>query len=109
MILVTGSEGLVGRSSPQFRASSGANTLCHATNVEALAGLLHLCLEQKTRPWLVFASSREVYGAQERLPVSEDASLKPMNVYARSKVDGERLVNECSGTRRSDDPRRRVE
>ena len=65
---------------------------CEAVNVTALTGLLRLCLGQSTRPWVIFASSREVYGAQDNLPVAEDAALRPMNVYARSKVRGERLM-----------------
>ena len=66
--------------------------LCNATNVIALRDLLRLCLERQAPPWLVFASSREVYGAQETLPVNEDAPLAPMNVYGRSKARGEYLV-----------------
>lgn len=44
------------------------------------------------RPWLVFASSREVYGQPRHLPATEDTPLRPINVYGRSKVEGERLV-----------------
>lgn len=43
-------------------------------------------------PWLIFASSREVYGESARLPVDETATCRPRNVYARSKVAGEELV-----------------
>lgn len=66
--------------------------LCAATNVEALESLVGLCLQCRPRPWLIFASSREVYGNPERLPVREDDPLQPINVYGRSKRDGERLV-----------------
>lgn len=38
---------------------------------------------------LVFASSREVYGEQERLPVPEDAPLLAKNPYGASKLGGE--------------------
>jgi nucleoside-diphosphate-sugar epimerase len=62
--------------------------LCRAVNVEALNGLVELSLAGE-RPWLVFASSREVYGQPDRLPVAEDAPLRPMNTYARTKVEGE--------------------
>ena len=44
------------------------------------------------RPWLVFASSREVYGQPPHLPATEDTPLRPINVYGRSKAEGERLV-----------------
>lgn len=44
------------------------------------------------QPWLIFASSREVYGQSATLPVSERSPLRPMNHYARSKLAGERDV-----------------
>jgi len=66
--------------------------LCHATNVSVLERLLRILSGRPSRPWLVFASSREVYGDAMVLPVREDAPLSPMNVYARSKVAGERMV-----------------
>lgn len=65
---------------------------CEATNVTAVGHLLRLCLEQSTRPWAIFASSREVYGEPERLPVGEGDALAPLNVYGRSKARGEALM-----------------
>jgi len=44
---------------------------------------------------LGFSSSREVYGQPELLPATEDAPLRPVNVYGRSKVEGELLVAEA--------------
>ncbi len=41
---------------------------------------------------LVFASSREVYGEPQRLPVKEDAPFAPKNIYGASKVAGEALL-----------------
>lgn len=64
--------------------------LCQQINERAFAQLVSLCTS--TRPWLIFASSREVYGQQDQLPVAEEAPLKPINTYARSKVFGEQLV-----------------
>jgi nucleoside-diphosphate-sugar epimerase len=69
---------------------------CISTNVGALRGVLRLCLEQKRRPWVLFASSREVYGDAKRFPVCESAPLQPVNLYARSKVKGEALVRAAS-------------
>lgn len=43
---------------------------------------------------LVFASSAEVYGNPERVPVAEDAPLRPANVYAASKLAAEALLGE---------------
>ena len=65
---------------------------CDATNVRALSSLLALCERQRQPPWVIFASSREVYGNQPHFPVSEAAPFGPINTYGRSKVDGERLV-----------------
>jgi UDP-glucose 4-epimerase len=68
---------------------------CTATNVDALGAIIQLCLEQKSRPWILFASSREVYGNAAQFPVAEDAPLRPVNLYARSKVKGEALIGEA--------------
>lgn len=68
---------------------------CVATNVVALRGLLEACLRAAPRPWVIFASSREVYGQASRLPVREDDARRPMNTYARTKYEGELLVEEA--------------
>jgi nucleoside-diphosphate-sugar epimerase len=65
---------------------------CWTVNVEATRALLNIALECPRRPWVVYASSREVYGQQDSLPVPETAALKPLNVYARSKLAAENLV-----------------
>lgn len=65
---------------------------CWAVNVEATRKILALALNSRRRPWLVYASSREVYGQQTVFPVSETAQLMPKNIYARSKVAAEELV-----------------
>ena len=44
--------------------------------------------------WLIFGSSREVYGEQESLPVKETAEKKPINIYGECKLKGELLVKE---------------
>ena len=41
----------------------------------------------------VYASSSAVYGEQEKLPITEDAPLKPTNTYGATKLAGEALVN----------------
>ena len=68
---------------------------CRSTNVGGLRRVLEAAFEQSARPWVLFASSREVYGQPRRLPATEDAPLLPVNVYGRSKVEGERLVEEA--------------
>ena len=69
--------------------------LCQETNVGGLRNVIEIACECTPAPWLIFASSREVYGQPEKLPVSEDCPLQPINVYGRSKVEGERLINEA--------------
>ena len=38
-----------------------------------------------------------MYGQPRQLPATEDLPLQPVNVYGRSKVEGERLVDEARG------------
>jgi nucleoside-diphosphate-sugar epimerase len=71
--------------------AQGQPDLCWETNVDALKSLLSLCGDSGR--WIVFASSREVYGQPLALPVAESAPLQPMNIYARSKVAGEALID----------------
>lgn len=66
---------------------------CWKTNVDGLANVLNLAQVQPSKPWFIFASSREVYGQPDVLPATENAPLNPVNFYGRAKVEGERLVN----------------
>ena len=68
---------------------------CWATNVHGLANVLGLAKPQKVKPWVIFASSREVYGQPTILPATENSPLNPVNIYGRAKVEGERLINEA--------------
>jgi nucleoside-diphosphate-sugar epimerase len=65
---------------------------CWAVNVDATRAILKIAFEAPRPPWVIYASSREVYGQQDSFPVPESASLAPLNVYARSKVAAEELV-----------------
>jgi len=42
-------------------------------------------------PWIVFASSREVFGEPKHLPVTETSPRSPINIYGVAKVAGEDL------------------
>ena len=68
---------------------------CLKHNVEGTTNILDAIQESPCKPWVIYASSREVYGQQETLPVRENAVLKPMNVYAQSKVAAEKKVLEA--------------
>ncbi len=67
---------------------------CWEVNVKGTQNVLAAAFEQSRngRPWVISASSREVYGQPDRLPVQEDASLSPINVYGRSKAAAEGLL-----------------
>ncbi len=68
---------------------------CASTNVGALKTILEIARKSPRRPWLIFASSREVYGQPESLPAAETSPIRPLNVYGRSKAEGERMVTEA--------------
>jgi UDP-glucose 4-epimerase len=70
---------------------------CRATNEGGTRNVLRAALTSPRRPWIVFASSREVYGEPDALPVGEDAPLRPVNVYGETKIAGERLIDEARG------------
>jgi nucleoside-diphosphate-sugar epimerase len=65
---------------------------CLHTNRQGTANVVNAALAMNPRPWVVFASSREVYGQAADLPVGENAPYSPVNVYGRSKVLAEQEV-----------------
>ena len=67
--------------------------LCWSINVDGTRCVLNSALASRSRPWVIYASSREVYGQQTRLPVPESAASQPLNVYARTKVESEKLMD----------------
>lgn len=69
--------------------------LASSVNVGGVRTLIEIASSARQKPWIVFASSREVYGQQESLPVRETATLLPMNAYADSKCFGEQLILEA--------------
>ncbi len=66
--------------------------LCRSVNVGGVRAVLEAARELPERPFVLLASSREVYGEPARLPVRECAPIAPINVYGRSKAAAERLV-----------------
>jgi len=65
---------------------------CREVNIGGLRNVLQACAKAPTRPWLLFASSREVYGSCCALPADEDAPASPVNVYGHTKLVGEEMV-----------------
>lgn len=67
--------------------------LCVRTNKDATEQLLNLIVNTEKLPWFIYASSREVYGEPEVLPVTEDSELKPVNIYGHSKLSAEEATS----------------
>ncbi len=70
--------------------------LCEGTNVGGIRNILAAARRREKPPWVLFASSREVYGHVAELPATEDTPLRPINVYGRSKVAGEDMIREAA-------------
>ena len=65
---------------------------CTDVNINGMKVLLEALKTTRTRPWLIFGSSREVYGEPTVLPVHESHLKSPINLYGRTKLIGEELV-----------------
>ena len=67
---------------------------CINTNIGGLANVLEsarLAKSNQNNPWVIFSSSREVYGDPAILPVDESSIRKAINIYGVSKLLGEDL------------------
>ena len=69
---------------------------CWHTNVEGTCNVVQAATTSPRRPWIIYGSSREVYGQPDALPTSEDAARRPVNIYGRSKIAAENLCNEAA-------------
>lgn len=68
---------------------------CINTNVGGTINVLEAA-RQGHRPWVIFGSSREVFGESRPLPVTEETPCQPMNVYGIAKIAGENLCKSFS-------------
>ena len=59
---------------------------CRAVNVGGTENVIAAALAAPRRPWVLVASSREVYGEPAQIPVVESDPIAPINVYGRSKA-----------------------
>lgn len=77
-------------------ADSVKNPLSYfSTNVAGSLNLLNSCEQHGCRT-VVFSSSATVYGANNRMPVSEDSDLSPINPYGRTKLMVEEMLSAVS-------------
>jgi GDP-4-dehydro-6-deoxy-D-mannose reductase len=87
---------LAGQAIPSLAQRDAGGTI--QVNVVGTANVL-AALEALPGTHLAYASSADVYGVPERVPVTEDAPLRPTNVYAASKAAAEALVREFGDRR----------
>ncbi|TFG17395.1 MAG: NAD-dependent epimerase/dehydratase family protein [Promethearchaeota archaeon] len=64
---------------------------CISTNIGGVSNILEAARRNDNHPWIIFGSSREVFGEPEILPVLENSPKKPINIYGLSKITGEKL------------------
>jgi len=64
---------------------------CVNTNVGGTINVLEAARTSALKPWVIFASSREVFGESRPLPATEETPRHPMNVYGIAKIAGEDL------------------
>lgn len=69
--------------------------LCFETNVKGFKNLLTHAMRMSKKPWILFASSREIYGEPEFFPVNEEHSLQPINYYGKCKLAAETMLQEA--------------
>jgi UDP-glucose 4-epimerase len=67
----------------------------YENNVAGTIALLAAMADHGVRH-LVFSSSATVYGEPERLPLTEDHPLRPVNPYAKNKLMIEHLLADCA-------------
>lgn len=65
--------------------------LCFETNVFGTLNVLEAIRRENPKAWLVFGSSREVFG-NAKLPADEKTPRQPLNAYGASKASGEDLL-----------------
>lgn len=82
---------LAGQAVPTLAAQDPVGAV--RVNVLGTAAVL-AAVDERPRLRVVVASSGEVYGTPEHVPVNEDAPIRPTNPYAATKVAAEALARE---------------
>lgn len=67
----------------------------YENNVMGAVNLVAVMDEVKVRS-LVFSSSASVYGTPENLPITEDATTKPVSIYGKSKLYAEEFMSDVA-------------
>ena len=69
----------------------------HKVNVEGTENIFRLAEKYKFK--VVFASSSSVYGEVEKIPINEDFKKNPLNPYAQTTLEDEKLAEKYSKQR----------
>ena len=67
---------------------------CVDINIDGTANILEATRMSVKKPWVIFGSSREVYGEAKTLPVTEDFPKIVQNIYGATKIAGEMLCEQ---------------
>ncbi len=68
--------------------------LCLTTNINGTFNVLEAVRQMNPAAWIIFASSREVFGNLRKLPAKEESPRHPLNAYGVSKKSGEDLLEQ---------------
>lgn len=68
--------------------------VCLETNILGTINVLEAVRQVNPGAWIIFGSSREVFGNPSHFPVGDKTPRAPLNAYAVSKVAGEDLARQ---------------
>lgn len=91
---------LAGQSSGGFSIKNPYET--YFINVNGMLNILEAVRKTKSDTKIIFASSADVYGYPEYLPIDENHPLKPLNPYASSKFVCEEIAQNYSKNQNMD-------
>ncbi|MAG16006.1 GDP-mannose 4,6-dehydratase [Candidatus Woesearchaeota archaeon] len=63
-------------------------------SIEGTKNLFDAVIEANINPVILVISSLQVYGAPDKVPITEDSELRPASPYAEAKVEQEKLCKE---------------
>jgi len=64
---------------------------CLYINVQGMVNVLEACVKNKIKK-IVFSSSSEIYGNQNKMPILEESPVNPISNYATTKLIGEEYL-----------------
>jgi len=65
---------------------------CWKTNYEGTCYVIESARLSPKKPWILYGSSREVYGQPPILPATEESPYNPINIYGESKTEAEKAI-----------------